>query len=81
MAAGFVPQIIQRSIVMPKGTIKWFNDKKGYGFITNEDGTDVFVHYTGIQGDGFKTLNEGDKVEFEIEKSEKGPRAVSVHVI
>ncbi len=63
---------------MPKGVIKWFNEKKGFGFISSEDGTDVFVHYSGIQGDGFKTLVEGDKVEFEIEKGEKGPRAVSV---
>ncbi len=66
---------------MPKGVIKWFNEKKGYGFISNEEGGDVFVHYTGIQGDGFRTLNEGDKVEFEIETSDKGPRAVSVRTI
>jgi CspA family cold shock protein len=66
---------------MPKGVIKWFNEKKGYGFISNEEGGDVFVHYTGIAGDGFKTLNEGDKVEFEIETSDKGPRAVSVKAI
>ncbi len=66
---------------MPKGSVKWFNEKKGFGFISKEDGTDVFVHYTGIQGDGFKTLKEGDAVEFEIENSEKGPRAVSVRAI
>lgn len=66
---------------MPRGVIKWFNEKKGYGFISNEEGGDVFVHYTGIQGEGFRTLNEGDKVEFEIETSEKGPRAVSVRTI
>ncbi|HMB19949.1 MAG TPA: cold-shock protein [Spirochaetota bacterium] len=66
---------------MPKGSVKWFNEKKGFGFISKEDGTDVFVHYTGIQGDGFKTLKEGDPVEFEIENSEKGPRAVSVRAI
>lgn len=66
---------------MPKGVIKWFNEKKGFGFITNEDGKDVFVHYTGITGDGFRTVAEGDKVEFEIENSEKGPRAVSVRAI
>jgi CspA family cold shock protein len=66
---------------MPKGVIKWFNEKKGYGFISNEEGGDVFVHYTGIQGEGFRTLNEGDKVEFEIETSDKGPRAVSVKPI
>lgn len=63
---------------MPKGVIKWFNEKKGFGFISSEDGTDVFVHYSGIHGDGFRTLVEGDKVEFEIEKGEKGPRAVAV---
>ncbi len=66
---------------MPKGVIKWFNEKKGYGFISNEEGGDVFVHYTGIQGDGFRTLNEGDRVEFEIETSDKGPRAVAVKAV
>ena len=66
---------------MPKGVIKWFNEKKGYGFITNEDGTDVFVHYTGIEGEGFRTVTEGARVEFEIEKGDKGPRAVSVKII
>lgn len=63
---------------MPKGTIKWFNEKKGFGFISKEDGSDVFVHYTGIIGNGFRTLKEGQRVEFEIESSDKGPRAVSV---
>jgi len=66
---------------MPKGVIKWFNEKKGYGFISNEEGGDVFVHYTGILGDGYRTLNEGDRVEFEIETSDKGPRAVAVKAI
>jgi cold shock protein len=66
---------------MPKGVIKWFNDKKGFGFITNEDGSDVFVHYSGIKGEGFRTLSEGDRVEFEIENSEKGPRAVAVRSV
>ncbi len=66
---------------MPKGVIKWFNDKKGFGFISNEEGGDVFVHYSGIKGEGFRTLSEGDRVEFEIENSEKGPRAVSVKTI
>ena len=67
---------------MPKGTVKWFNEKKGFGFIVPDDGSaDVFVHHTGIVGNGFKILNEGDRVEFEIEKSEKGPRAVSVRTI
>ncbi len=66
---------------MPKGVVKWFNDKKGFGFIRKEDGSDVFVHYSGIGGDGFKTLSEGDNVEFEVENGEKGPRAVSVKVL
>jgi cold shock protein len=70
-----------RSFKMPKGVVKWFNDKKGFGFIKKEDGSDVFVHYTGIGGDGFKTLSEGDNVEFEVENGDKGPRAVSVKVI
>ncbi len=66
---------------MPKGVVKWFNEKKGFGFITNEDGSDVFIHYSGIVGDGFKTLAEGSQVEFEIENGDKGPRAVSVKPI
>jgi CspA family cold shock protein len=63
---------------MAEGTVKWFNESKGFGFITNEDGGDVFVHFSSIQGDGFKTLVEGDKVSFDIEEGEKGPKAVNV---
>ena len=63
---------------MPQGTVKWFNDKKGYGFITAEDGKDVFVHHSCIEGSGFKSLAEGDRVSFEIEQGAKGPSAVKV---
>ena len=64
---------------MAKGKVKWFNDQKGYGFVTPEDGSkDLFVHYQEIQGDGFKTLDEGQEVEFDIVESEKGPKAVKV---
>jgi CspA family cold shock protein len=60
------------------GTVKWFNEKKGFGFITAEDGTEVFVHFSEIKDEGFKTLNEGDDVSFEIEQGPKGPKAVNV---
>lgn len=63
---------------MLKGTVKWFNDTKGFGFITQENGEDVFVHHTSIQKEGFRTLTEGEKVQFEIEKTGKGPAAVNV---
>jgi CspA family cold shock protein len=66
---------------MVQGTVKWFNDQKGYGFIKREDGSDVFVHHTGINGTGFKTLREGDKVAFDIEQGRKGPAAVNVTVV
>ncbi len=61
-----------------QGTVKWFNDSKGYGFISRADGNDVFVHFSSIAGDGFKSLQEGDEVTFEVEDSERGPQAVSV---
>ena len=63
---------------MAQGTVKWFNDQKGFGFIEQEDGDDVFVHYSSIQGDGFKTLAEGDEVEFELTQGPKGPKAENV---
>ena len=66
---------------MASGTVKWFNEKKGYGFIESEDGTDVFVHHSGINATGFKTLHEGDHVTFDIEKGQKGPAAVNVTVV
>ncbi len=66
---------------MSQGTVKWFNDQKGFGFITSQDGNDYFVHHTSILMDGFKTLKEGESVQFEVEDGERGPRAVQVSVI
>jgi len=66
---------------MTQGKVKWFNDQKGFGFISAEDGNDYFVHYSSIEGDGFKTLKEGTSVQFTIEKSDRGPRAIQVTMI
>ena len=66
---------------MANGIVKWFNEKKGYGFIEQEDGPDVFVHHSGINAVGFKTLNEGEQVTFDIEQGKKGPAAVNVTVV
>ena len=63
---------------MPRGTVKWFDDRKGYGFLAREGEEDIFVHFSAIQGDGFKTLSEGEEVEFEITNGPKGAQAVNV---
>jgi CspA family cold shock protein len=63
---------------MINGTVKWFNERKGFGFIEREDGPDVFVHHSAINASGFRSLNEGDKVSFDIEQGQKGPSAVNV---
>lgn len=65
-------------ITMNKGTVKWFNNQKGYGFISDEEGKDVFVHYTGLDMEGFKTLEEGQQVEFDVVDGAKGPQATNV---
>jgi cold shock protein len=66
---------------MAQGTVKWFNNKRGWGFIVKEDGEDIFVHYSAIKGDGFKSLAEGQRVQFEIEEGEKGPAAANVEAV
>ena len=66
---------------MSEGSVKWFNEKKGYGFIQQENGQDLFVHYTAIQTEGFKTLTEGQRVRFEVEDTPKGPKAKNVQII
>ena len=63
---------------MANGTVKWFDETKGFGFITGEDGNDIFVHYSSIQGSGFKSIAEGDKVTYEVEQGDKGPKAINV---
>jgi len=72
-------QFIDKEVItMNQGTVKWFNDSKGFGFISCEDGSDAFVHHTSIQGDGFKSLAEGDSVSFDTEEGPKGPKAINV---
>ncbi len=63
------------------GTVKWFNKQKGYGFIEQQEGKDIFVHYSGIKGDGFKNLQEGDQVEYDVTDGDKGPKAVNVVIV
>ena len=65
---------------MKNGTVKWFNNEKGYGFITGDDGKDIFVHFSGIVSKGYRTLEEGQKVTYSVEESERGPKAVDVKV-
>jgi CspA family cold shock protein len=71
----------RRGVTMANGTVKWFNDQKGFGFIQQEGGPDVFVHHTAINGSGFKSLKEGDRVTFDIEKGKKGPAAANVNIM
>ncbi len=71
----------QEDGTMADGIVKWFNERKGYGFIEQNEGPDVFVHHSGINATGFKSLNEGDRVSFDIEEGQKGPRAVNVTVV
>jgi len=66
---------------VPTGTVKWFNNDKGYGFISQSDGADVFVHYTAIQASGYRSLEEGQQVEFEVQQSQKGLQAANVRVL
>jgi len=66
---------------MAEGTVKWFSDQKGFGFIEQDDGQDLFVHHTGINASGFKSLNEGQRVRFDLETSDKGPKAKNVEVL
>ena len=66
---------------MSKGTVKWFSNRKGYGFISDEEGNDVFVHFSGLNMEGYKTLEEGATVEFEVTEGEKGPQATNVTVV
>jgi cold shock protein len=66
---------------LAQGIVKWFNDRKGYGFISQEDGNDVFVHFSSIEATGYKTLSEGDTVNFEVEESDRGPEAKNVNKV
>jgi CspA family cold shock protein len=74
-------KILKRSDFFMRGTVKWFDSKKGYGFITMENGEDIFVHWSAIQMDGFKTLRENEPVEFDVQQGTKGPQAVNVRPV
>ena len=74
-------RIEQPGVVVAQGTVKWFNSEKGYGFIAVDGGSDVFVHYSAIQSDGYKSLEEGQRVEFEVTQGQKGPQADAVHAV
>ena len=71
----------EEDIFVPEGKVKWFNEKKGFGFIEQDNGPDLFVHHTSIAGEGFKTLSEGQRVSYEVEETSKGPRAKNVQII
>ena len=72
---------MKKERVVAQGTVKFFNAEKGYGFISREQGDDIFVHFSAIQGDGYKTLNEGDRVEFDVGRGKKGDEAQNVRVV
>lgn len=76
-----VSEVGQELKAMPQGTVKWFNNKRGWGFIVKEDGDDIFVHYSAIKGEGFKSLIEGERVQFEIEEGANGPAAANVEKV
>jgi len=78
---GTMRNFFKEVVTMAEGIVKWFNNSKGYGFIEQEDGPDVFVHHSGINAEGFKSLDEGDRVSFDIEQGPKGPSAVNVTVV
>jgi CspA family cold shock protein len=77
--AGSIKQ--KEGIIVPEGKVKWFNDQKGFGFIEQDGGKDLFVHHTAITGEGFKSLSEGQRVSFEVEETSKGPKAKNVQKI
>ena len=74
-----IQNLLKEDRALAEGIVKWFNETKGFGFIEQEDGPDVFVHFSAIKSDGFRSLNEGDRVMFDIEQGEKGPAAVNVN--